>query len=407
MVEIGFMADASFNTPESTGVPVTVVNSTTFTYASAGTNEGTTADTAGQVTFSPINIISLGSGETDMILSRSVSPAIFNNLLEVAQPDYILPNTPYTFTTTGTLPAPLATGTEYLISVVNGALQVTDTAGNLIILTSVGSGNHFINRDFDFTIGIPTGVQCLANEYNNGDPAIVNQPGLEGLGTPPSPLTPGQRVYLRFIDENTVEIYPSAAQAQNIASTAGRIVVTNAGVGVSSFFQILPAYQIQKIDRVLLIDGQTPAQAALPNTTPIGQEPPPLRNGFIDLYAWDTGRDSNLSLLGHYAPNEHEPYYRRIKTALAGAWIRMRYRRKTFVIRSLNDYIPLTNTMAVLFMVRAQELYRTNFYDEGQKYEGLAVGYLLEEHMARQGPESIQPQFNSPIFQNPEGSWMT
>jgi hypothetical protein len=406
VVEITFMADASFNTAESLGSTITVVNATTFTYASTGANASTTSDTAGQVIFSPINILSLGSGETDMIISRSVIPAILSNLLEVTSSAYLLPDTLYEFTTTGTLPAPLMTGTFYGLTVVNGQLQITTTTGSVVVLTSIGSGNHFITRDFEFSIGIPQGVQCLANEYNIGDPVVVNQPGVLGNGTAPHPLVSGGRYYLRPIDEETVQIYDSAADAQNLQSTNGLIVVTDAGEGTNTFFQILPAVQFARIDRVLLIDGQTASQAAQPNVTPLGGVPAPIRNGYIDLYAWDNGRSSQLTLLGHYAPNEYEPSYRRIKTLLSSAWIRMRYRRKTFEIRSLNDYIPLTSQMAILYMVRAQELYRTNFFDEAAKYEALSIKYLIQEHESSQGPEAINIQFNDPVFMDPSSKWM-
>jgi hypothetical protein len=406
VVEISFMTDSSFNTTPYLGVTVTVVNATTFTYANNGPNVASNPDTTGQIVFSPINIIAVGSGETDMILSRSVSVAVLNNLLEVSNASYMLDNTVYQFTTNGTLPAPLATGTNYQITVVNGLLQVADTSGNIIVLTNIGSGIHYITRDFDFTIGIPSGVQCIANEYNDGDEVVINQPGSVNLGTPPSPLVAGGVYYIRRMDDETVELYSTEAQAMDRASMNGLVYVTNSGTGLSSFFQILPAIKIQRVTRVLLVDGQSPAQAALPNTTLLGMEPPPLRNGYIDLYAWDYGREDNLTLLGHYSPNEKEPYYRRIKTVAKSPWIRMRYRRKTYQIRSLDDYIPLTSHMAILFMVRSQELYRANFSDEGQKYESLAIRYLEEEYNARNGPQSIGIQINDDIFTNSSAASM-
>jgi hypothetical protein len=52
---------------------------------------------------------------------------------------------------------------------------------------------------------------------------------------------------------------------------------------------------------------------------------------------------------------------------------------EVILIQSWEDEINVKDKKALLFMVRSQELYRTNFFDEAQKYEGLAVKYFLEE----------------------------
>ena len=406
-VEISSMSDDSYNPTPYSSVAVTVVNATTFTYLNTGPDEGSTVDTAGQIIFSPINILSLGAGETDLILSRLVAATVLSNLLEVSSSAYITPGTIYQFTTSGTLPSPLVLATDYKISVINGLLQISDTSDAVIILTDIGSGEHYIQRQFDFTVDIPQGVRCLANEYNNGDAVIVNPEGMDNTAVAPEPLVNGTTYFLRRIDDETVAIYDTKEAALDLESTSGLIVVTSAGTGQSIFLQILPAFQIQRVDRVLLINGKTASQAELPEETPIGSQPPPLRNGYIDLYAWDYGRKCNLTLLGHYSPQETEPYYRRIKIALHSTWIRMRYRRKTFRITSLNDYIPLTSEMALLYMVRSQELFRTNFMDEGAKYEALAVQYLQEENDIRQGPATYQIQFQDDGVFNSKSFWMT
>lgn len=399
-VDINFMADATFNVQR---VTITVINSTTFTFANSGANISTTADTAGQVTRAPIKIVALGNGETDLILQASVSAVLLSNLLEIDNFAYLADGTIYQFSTDGTLPSPLLAATNYEITIINGMAQISDDTGALVILTDIGSGNHFISRDFHFTVDIPGSVQVLNNEYNNGDAVIINNEG----GVVPSPLTLNETYYIRRIDDESVEIYDTAAHAMASPSITGRITILNNGTGTNLFFQLLPAIQVQRVERVLITPQQSAAQASTPRITAAGIVPPLERNGFIDLYAWDYGRTNALAMVGHYAPKETQPLYRRIKILNSSAWIRMRYRRKTFKVTSLDDYIPLNSQLAILMMVRAVELYRTNFTDEGDKYEAKAVQWMNEEHASRQGPESISIQIDTGVFMNPEAEWMT
>lgn len=49
------------------------------------------------------------------------------------------------------------------------------------------------------------------------------------------------------------------------------------------------------------------------------------------------------------------------------------------LIQSWEDELDVKDKKALLFMVRAQELYHTQFFDEAQKYESLAIKYYLAE----------------------------
>jgi hypothetical protein len=376
-VDVNRMDDVSYNAQR---VQITVTDATHFTYPNTGPNEANTADTNGQVTYSPIKIEALGSGPTNLILERSVTATLLSNSLEVDSAEYLAENTVYQFETDGTLPAPLAVLTNYKIRVVNGLLQVYSMADALIVLTNIGDGDHFITRDFDFLVDIPTSVQVLKNEYSTGDSVIANT-----TGTLPTPLVAGSAYYVRRIDDDSVEIYDTYLHSIDTGSTLGRIIVFSKGTGVHTFFQQLPAIEPQWIERIFIT--------------------PEARNGFVDLYAWDYGRSKSLTMLGHYAPNESQPQYRRIKTLNSCAWIRMRYRRKTYKVSTLDDYIPLNSQSAILMMLRSMELYRTNFFDEGSKYEGLALKFLNEEHESRQGPEVIGVQFNNDVYQNTDAQW--
>src|SRR6266850_3659628 len=57
-------------------------------------------------------------------------------------------------------------------------------------------------------------------------------------------------------------------------------------------------------------------------------------------------------LLGVYQFNDTDPMFRRIRISHHAPWIRIYFRRATFKITSIDDYIPLGNAQAFLMMMR-------------------------------------------------------
>jgi hypothetical protein len=377
-IRIVGMSGSTYN---SSSAQITVTGLTTFTYTSLGPNEGSTADVSGSTFYAPVNVLNLGSQSTFIVLERSVTTSFLSNDLFIEYSTYLADDTVVQFSTTGTLPAPLTLATDYKIKVVDGLIQVFTTSGTLITLSAIGSGAHTMQHAYNFKVDPETGYSVPLNEYFNGAAVTFGT-----TGTAPSPLVAGTTYYVRRTDVDTIELYDTAANAINTASVTGRIFLLSLGSGVQSINSFIPEILVKRVERVLLS--------------------PSIRNGFIDLYAWDQGRDENLTILGHYNPIESEPKYRRIKIMDACQWVRMRYRRKSFRILTDEDYIPLGSSSAIIMMLRALELYKTNFYDEGQKYEALAVKFLMEDHMAVSGPESISVQFNSDIYQQGDAAWM-
>lgn len=378
-VTITSFDDTSYN---AVNAQITVTNGTTFTYSSTGNNESTTTDTTGLIARAPILVTSLGAGETQLVLTASVTVTFLSQDLAISSSSYLNNGTQVQFTTTGTLPAPLAVSTSYLINVETDGIQVTDLSGNVIVLTSIGSGTQTLNHTQNFNVEPPTQFQVPNNEYTTGDSVT-----LATQGTPPTPLVNGTTYFIRRLNSNEIELYDTLAHATDLSSTVGRLVALDQGSGEQDIGQILPAIQVLKIDRVFI------------SNTP--------RNGFIDLYAWDYGREHNLTLIGNYYPDESEPKYRRIKTLNTCKWIRMRYRRKTYTVTSLNDYIPLNSKTGILMMLKSMEFYRTDFADEGKRYEDLATQFMLEEHKVRQGPESIIIQVNPQLMGDDCSLWIT
>lgn len=320
-----------------------------------------------------ITVNGVGTGDVTLELERSVTAVPSNSLLKASSTQYWENGAIVQFTTDGTLPGGLSLLTDYKANVSGGFFQITDTINNVITFTDIGSGNHRMNIVRNFSVDLPDYVEVVNNEYENGSAVIANTDD-----TVPTPLAAGQTYYLRRITADTVEIYDTAAHARNTGSTTGRITCSDVGTGNQFFDQILPAIQFQKIERVQKGVSQ----------------------GFIELYAWDTGRVSALTILGRYYPDEIDPRYRRIMIGCKCQWVRMKYRRKSYDFTSTSDWIPLRSKEAILMMVKAMELYRSEFSKDADSYEKKALQFLTDDQNSVDGPETVNIQFNAPIWTN-------
>jgi len=376
-VDVRNMTDSTFNTER---VQITVTGPTTFTYSNPGAVVGVTADANGQVRRSNIKFLALGAGQLYLAFSRSATVVPRSSLLIPESASYLLENAVVQFTTTGTLPSPLALATDYKIDVQSGRLVVYTLAGTQVVLANIGAGTHSMIIQSDFTAVLNTSVEVVSNNYQTGD-------GVEVLsdGTPPTPLVAGTTYYIRRIGNDEVELYATAAQALAAPNVAGRIILTTSGDGTHYFRQLLDPFLVKKIERV----------------------EKELSDSFIDLYAWDTGRTTALTLIGHYYFDETAPSYRRIKVGKPCAWVRVRYRKRTFKFLSENDFIPISNKMAIIMMLKALEHFRADHKDQGTACEEKAVQWLLEEQLARTGPESRGIQVNNDIYMNTTRQYIT
>lgn len=332
-------------------------------------NAGNAPATVGRITVNGV-----GSGDVTLELESSVTPTPSSSSLRASSTQYWNNGATVRFTTDGTLPGGLALATDYKALVDSGFFRITDFLDNTITLTDIGSGNHKMQIQHNFTVDLPTFVEVIANEYENGASIAANT-----NGTVPTPLVAGSTYYLRRIDEDSVELYDTAAHAKNTGSTTGRIVPSDVGTGDQFFDQLLAAIQVQKIERVQKGVSQ----------------------GFIELYAWDTGRVTSLTIIGRYYPDEIDPRYRRILIGHDCQWVRMRYRRKNYDFTTTSDWIPLRSKEAILMMVRAMELYRSEFSDKAESYEKKALQFLQEDQASVDGPDVVSIQFNDPIWTNP------
>lgn len=131
----------------------------------------------------------------------------------------------------------------------------------------------------------------------------------------------------------------------------------------------------------------------------------PVTNGFIEIVALDPGASSGSTLLGIVRPNITNPSFRRIKVSGEGTriltdpnqtcrtWVRMKARKKTFKITSMDDPIPLHSVTALKMMCKAIKKYEDDLLDEYAKYFTAAREALMREQKTRSGPNQIKIQF--------------
>lgn len=125
----------------------------------------------------------------------------------------------------------------------------------------------------------------------------------------------------------------------------------------------IPSTTAQKVDRIARITK-------------------PRTKGFIRLLGFDILRNRSFTA-GFYYPDETEPNYARIKIESSCAWVRMRYRKRSFKVASLTDPLHLKSKLAIMCALRSLKLTLDSKYDEADKAEQKAYQYLSEEQQSR------------------------
>lgn len=324
-----------------------------------------------------LSAVALGAGDLFLSTEKAVSAIPRDSLLTLDVPGFIENFTSAKFSTTGTLPAPLVANTDYEIALVDGKLQVY-SAGTPIDFTTVGSGLHTLQISRDFAVSPSTSLEITQHHFQAGDKIQV-----ESTDTLSTPLQVSTDYFVRPISISEVELYASQSQALNSPSTTGRVSLTSTGVGILRLTHLRPWISVASVDRV----------------------EKPSSSGDVRVYAWDTQRSDNLTLIADMRPLETTSSYRRIQVANNAKAIRMRYRARASSSLSERDFINLDSIMAVVMMVKSQDLLFKNFYDEAERYRVQAVDYLNKRNRAIDGPRTVPLQINEDVTTNPS-DWM-
>jgi hypothetical protein len=322
-----------------------------------------------------ISSISLGIGDLYAFVERAAQIVPRDNKLDIEFSAFLGNLVPATFTTTGTLPQPLIVGAPYLISVVDDQIEVYTTSSILIPFTGVGSGAHKLKIARVFSVDAATTLDVQNQAFLSGD-----QINTETETDLPEPLLPTTPYFVRPISQDTIELYGSKVEAQNINSTTGRITFLSTGEGIHRMSFTVPEINVAEVYNVQY----------------------PITDGFKRLYAWDTGRDQNIAFLGSSPSFETNPTYRRIRIRDNAKWVRMKYRRRSYDLITEYDFINLDSKMAILMMVQSQELLLRKFADESERYRSISVEFLNKRNRAIDGARIAALQINADIMSNPD-----
>lgn len=99
---------------------------------------------------------------------------------------------------------------------------------------------------------------------------------------------------------------------------------------------------------------------------------------------------ANTQVIAVYDPRGYSPLYRVIKLSKKAAAVRMLFRRKTYRVQSLEDWIPLNSRLAIQLMVQAVALWSKGQEKEtADSYVETALQLLKEEQDSRNAFSTI------------------
>jgi hypothetical protein len=367
----------------------TGVNNTTLYYLRViNSSTAQLYDTLAHANGSPattgiIGVTALGVGQGYYAIRIASYAKAYNNLVVPSSIEYLTNGELVKFSSTGSLPYPLVTGTDYKITLSGNSVSITDTNNNAIVFANGGIptlpvGQMSMNIIRSFAPVASTNIAAVGSLFEIGDQVTVRPSVGDTLptGLVASSMASPQYYYARPVNANSFELYDTNANATNTTSTIGRITFYNTGNSVSSTFfvdSILPPTLVKSVLHV--------------------EKPETL--GYVSLYALDYGRSNDMALIGQYHPTETNPKYRRIRIGQQCSWARIIYRMAHPDITSKYDYIPIENERAIIAAVHACDLEDKDFADQAQRYWGIAIGYLRNQNESMEGHAMMPPQINN------------
>jgi hypothetical protein len=133
------------------------------------------------------------------------------------------------FTSNGTLPAPITQGTVYRAEapLTTNTFTLNSTVPQPINITSLGSGQLFMIVSRAFTLGFVPQWQVDATAYVTGQAVRFYTDGT--LPTTSPAIDQSTLYYLRKLNNAVVEVYDTLFNAQNLSSTTGRFSTISLG----------------------------------------------------------------------------------------------------------------------------------------------------------------------------------
>lgn len=123
-----------------------------------------------------------------------------------------------------------------------------------------------------------------------------------------------------------------------------------------------------------------------------------VTSGRVRLLAVNTDDLSAHTLIGYYEPDETEPQYQRLKVP-PHSWVRVKFQKKDYTIRSQNDWISLNSSQAIIMAVKSVKFRLDDKIEIAAQYEVEAARLLSEDQAAKQAAVVLSPQIvNSDQF---------
>lgn len=127
----------------------------------------------------------------------------------------------------------------------------------------------------------------------------------------------------------------------------------------------------------------SPARAAgIPALSRIDRVEKSETVGYVSLVAIKPSDNSVICEIGNYQPTETEPRYRRISVE-ENAWVRVKYRRKDFEVKSDADWVNLDNREALLQSCKAVKFAFDGQYALSQSADAEATRLMRDMAAAR------------------------
>jgi len=319
-----------------------------------------------------INIDSFGTGQTYYAIRTQVSPSVDSNLIKPINTAYLSEDEVVQFSTSGTLPTPLLASTDYNIKIIGDSVRVY-SGSSPVVLTSTGIGQLSLDIIRSVNVQPSTSIVATSSLYETGTQLVARANTGDVL---PNGLLANTNYYVRRINNNSFELYDTAANAINLPSTTGRRSYTTSGNSVSSTFFVDAIYDPIFVKSVAHVEK-------------------PITDGYVSLYAWDYGRSNDMTLIGQYHPTEVNPSYRKIRIGKPCAWARIIYKVTSPSISSVYDFIPLEQERAIIAAVHAVDLEDKDFADQSARYWQIAFAYLKNQQESIDGHAMSVPQINS------------
>jgi hypothetical protein len=111
--------------------------------------------------------------------------------------------------------------------------------------------------------------------------------------------------------------------------------------------------------------------------------------GYVKLVALDIADNTVNTTIGYYQPRETHPIYRRLHVA-DQSWVRVKYRKTDWEVRSWSDWINCDNREAFLLGVKAVTYRRMNDFAKAQAAESEMVRLMNDAHTAERPPGTLR-----------------